>query len=131
MMFLAVVARHAILATVDGDAHMGHGFSFRDVRALSIWIESHGALTIFDFAHDFVRKVRNPGVKPEGRLVGIMRVRAQFRLAAMTARMALIASSIRRTASWLLISSSRARARASSSSDASRDRSMLKTWTCS
>src|SRR6266849_3591643 len=25
MMFLAVVARHAILAAVDGDAHVGHG----------------------------------------------------------------------------------------------------------
>src|SRR5579884_2401430 len=25
MMFLAVVARHAILSTIDGDAHVGHG----------------------------------------------------------------------------------------------------------
>jgi hypothetical protein len=50
----------------------------------------------------------------------------QFLLAAMTARMALIASSIRRTASRLLFSSSRARARTASSSRASRARSMLK-----
>ena len=49
----------------------------------------------------------------------------------MTARIVSIASSRRRIASRLAVSSVRERACAASSSDASRARSVLKAWTCS